>query len=751
MKKVKENFHIIIAVATLLITVVGATYAYFTSVTRFEDFLTNISLETEDIRAVSIVSGKNLNLKLSAADMMKQDSDVAYYATEDGTPQTEENTIALASATTVDEYTYVCNYTLNIACDGDMLEKIPGEGTAILNVNGFDYDLYNTSFPTTISGTLSGLTSNNPVAINGSLRIINLKGTNQSDMAGTKMTLTFTAEKFDCSKEYSIAYNLDGGVFEEVQPTTYTNVTDTFTLGIPSKENYIFLGWTGTNGTIPQTDVTINKGSMGDQSYTANWKLLSPVLAYSCLNNSLGNEPYLITYTGECEVIDEGNENWRIRLLSDGTFTSLTDMVIDTFLVGGGGGGAGIKDQYNVWTGPGGGGGYTKTIRNIDITSSNKYEVFIGQGGAGGYNGLAGTGGTTTAFNESADGGSGGHGGTNENYTNLGGGKGGSGGSGPSPVNSTKRYGGTDGGNGQSYDKYPGGAGQGTTTKEFGEDTGTLYSSGGNAISTSGSSGGNNTGDGGSGSRNTTGGKGGSGVVVIRNMRNGCLYGNLAGVEEKFTYTGNCEIIDDGDGKWRIKFLTSGKFIINEDIEIDAFLVGGGGGGNGMTDQYNVWTGPGGGGGYTKTIKNISIVANDEYDIVVGAGGNGTLDVLAGTGGTTTAFNESALGGNGAYNKRGGKGGSGGSSASPINSTTRYGGTDGGNGESYDKYAGGAGQGTTTREFGENTGSLYASGGNAISASGNSGEKNTGNGGSGSRNKVGGNGGSGVVVIRNIQ
>lgn len=47
-----------------------------------------------------------------------------------------------------------------------------------------------------------------------------------------------------------------------------------------------------------------------------------------------------------------------------------------------------------------------------------------------------------------------------------------------------------------------------------------------------------------------------------------------------FTYTGTYETVDDGDGNWRIKFLTSGIFTLlkPKQLLIDVFCVGGGGG-----------------------------------------------------------------------------------------------------------------------------------------------------------------------------
>ena len=72
------------------------------------------------------------------------------------------------------------------------------------------------------------------------------------------------------SEIYKISYNLNEGSMSG-SLDTYTSNTDTFSLPIPTKLGYTFLGWTGSNGAVPQTNVTISKGSIGDKSYTANW------------------------------------------------------------------------------------------------------------------------------------------------------------------------------------------------------------------------------------------------------------------------------------------------------------------------------------------------------------------------------------------------------------------------------------------------------------------------------------------------
>jgi len=97
------------------------------------------------------------------------------------------------------------------------------------------------------------------------------------------------------------------------------------------------------------------------------------------------------TYTGSHQLIDEGNFNWRLRLLTSGTLTfsyvgSAGTQGAQAFLVGGGGGGGDF--------GAGGGGGYTKTAAVPTLSVGTGYSVVVGAGGAAGngqgYNGPAG-------------------------------------------------------------------------------------------------------------------------------------------------------------------------------------------------------------------------------------------------------------------------------------------------------------------------------------------------------------------------
>lgn len=259
----------------------------------------------------------------------------------------------------------------------------------------------------------------------------------------------------------------------------------------------------------------------------------------------------------------------------------------------------------------------------------------------------------------------------------------------------------------------------------------------------------------------------------------------------KFTYTGTYELIDDGGGNWRIKFLTSGVLTLLKKLIVDVFLVGGGGAAGISTSgtSKTLYGSGGGAGGYTLTQKSVVLEPGD-YQIVVGAGGvgaNSSLSANVTDGGASTAFGFTANGGSKALaSGRGANGGSGGGAGGYITEDGTMvdgaaGGSNGSNGTGTLYTQGGTGQGTTTREFGEDTGDLYAGagggggaglsgsrtkgaaggaggGGNGASISGvpGHGTDNTGGGaGGGFSSKVsnqtisGGNGGSGIVIMRN--
>jgi len=235
------------------------------------------------------------------------------------------------------------------------------------------------------------------------------------------------------------------------------------------------------------------------------------------------------------------------------------------------------------------------------------------------------------------------------------------------------------------------------------------------------------------------------------------------------SYTGSWAWIDDGNGDYRINFLTSGTFTPAKAITIDVFLIGGGGGGRTITNSTG--GGCGGGGGYTGTWKSIALNANQAYTITIGSGG-----AAGANGGITSAFDHSANGGFGAGAGAGGNGSSGGGANANGGVAGGNGGSDGSNGTAVNSIPGGTGQLTTTKAFGESSGILFGGGGGGGGSAtnynggtggnggganggyagnnGSSAAANTGGGGGGagyvaSGTRYGGSGGSGLCVIRN--
>lgn len=190
-------------------------------------------------------------------------------------------------------------------------------------------------------------------------------------------------------------------------------------------------------------------------------------------------------------------------------------------------------------------------------------------------------------------------------------------------------------------------------------------------------------------------------------------YRGKIGAASKFTYTGQYNVRKDGV----VELLTSGTIVFLEPKVIDVFMVGGGAGGKSPSGNRDTGYGyAGGAGGYTRTIKRVSVPANTNITVTVGAGG-ATSD--KGEPGGASAFSTFSVSGaeraSYSYTQQATtKGGSGGGGGVQSNSDYGAGGSDGNSGESgypINTSTGGTGQIFTTREFGEAQGKLYAGGG----------------------------------------
>ena len=96
--------------------------------------------------------------------------------------------------------------------------------------------------------------------------------------------------------EYTITYNnTEGWNFSSANPTTYNVETDTFTLTNPTKTGYIFIGWTGSNGTTPG-NVTISKGTIGNLIYNVNGTAKTPTVTFKPNGGTVNQTNKTVTY-----------------------------------------------------------------------------------------------------------------------------------------------------------------------------------------------------------------------------------------------------------------------------------------------------------------------------------------------------------------------------------------------------------------------------------------------------------------------
>ena len=439
------------------------------------------------------------------------------------------------------------NMTTNTGESDDRILKLSAGSTelfetTIINLNNIDVK-YELIYKVCTDVTCSNYYSIIPDEIKVGTNTKNNNETNGTIVPGKDNSIVINLVTLNESdKDYYIKLDLNAGyVWNELQLANMFN--DVFEQGDNVHTNVISY----VDGVIAKTypescnyvgkirgydngkEVELENTSLVCDRYTNKWKMVVEGFVDKLViefTSHVGSPA--ITYTGTYEIVDGDNYDWKIRFLTSGTLTFDSPVsVLDVFLVGGGGAGS----QADSGAGSsGGGGGYTTTVKNIKVENNVLYEIVVGDGGQG----SSADGKASTAFNQSAAGGFGAK-------TRHAGGNGGSGGG------VKGRIGASDGANAETYKTtsgsttytWKGGTGQGTTTREFGEIGGTLYSGGGGGNTKAGGAGGGgqggtdshlagydgtiNTGGGGGGgqrgSKLGAGGKGGSGIVIIRNHK----------------------------------------------------------------------------------------------------------------------------------------------------------------------------------------------------------------------------------------
>ena len=95
---------------------------------------------------------------------------------------------------------------------------------------------------------------------------------------------------------YAINYELDGGTNHADNPASYKVDTDTITLKDPSRTGYTFTGWTYEGQTTPIKDAKIEKGSIDDKTFTANWEAITTTVTFNANNGVCATTELSATY-----------------------------------------------------------------------------------------------------------------------------------------------------------------------------------------------------------------------------------------------------------------------------------------------------------------------------------------------------------------------------------------------------------------------------------------------------------------------
>ena len=241
-------------------------------------------------------------------------SDIVYLTVSD--KATGEKYVTNAAVSVVDgKYSYTCTPSIegdtngrtyvvtakdrigNTSTKEFVVSKTDGSAPQLMNGTSLTYTDWSTSKNISLSffdfgsggvkASLDNQTDYKPLTKNGEYYIWNHSFGNQvgtsehtiyvKDALGNATSYKLTVGNTD-SNVYSISYNLNGGAMSG-QKTSYT-VADSFTLPTPTRTGYTFTGWTGSNGTTPQKTVTINKGTRGNLSYTANLMANTYIVTY---------------------------------------------------------------------------------------------------------------------------------------------------------------------------------------------------------------------------------------------------------------------------------------------------------------------------------------------------------------------------------------------------------------------------------------------------------------------------------------
>ena len=224
----------VIAVATLLVAVVGATFAYFAiGATATDNAKTTVTGSTEDaqVGSVALTGKNNIDMKLTAEDMSFANKGQTFYADGEGTAKSDqEHKITVGTATLEGgsegvKYSCVAEYKVTYSDSEAAISEWTENDAAVLKLYGDEHvtvsesedytaaegfklselkEAADTGKNVKVTFKLEGTTT--PTAnLLASLAIKNSEDEQQDRLANKKFTITLESTSFKCDtvKDFS--------------------------------------------------------------------------------------------------------------------------------------------------------------------------------------------------------------------------------------------------------------------------------------------------------------------------------------------------------------------------------------------------------------------------------------------------------------------------------------------------------------------------------------------------------------------
>ena len=196
----------VVVVATLLVAVVGATFAYFTATQTSDDKTTTATVTTPTLATVSLENPTGaLAVTVNNFEMAEQQAGAKYYATNvEGERYDKTPTPRVVSKVTVggENVTYNCTWNVNVATSGDLAAGLVSGDAQVIFSGALNQTVDVKDAKTSYEVAVNGLTSANAATANNQVSAVvqfNNTAKTQNALQGGNFIVSITNSDFVCT------------------------------------------------------------------------------------------------------------------------------------------------------------------------------------------------------------------------------------------------------------------------------------------------------------------------------------------------------------------------------------------------------------------------------------------------------------------------------------------------------------------------------------------------------------------------